>query len=128
MPPGDPHENLREQQNPEHTIDRCHLRVDWQTLRRLPLSGAIVFNFKGLFTPVTEFKDEPYIPTLILKVLKEGKTSIMEYKSTWHTEHAVIPALEQYEREQIAKGMIPADWDPKTLDESPFFPGWEDKW
>lgn len=128
MPPGDPHEVLREAQDPTHTIDRCNLRVDWQTLRRLPLSGSIVFNFKALFTPVTEFRDEPYIPSLMLKVLKEGKKELMQYKSTWHTEHVVIPAMEQYEREQIEKGLIPKDWEPRTLDESPYFPGWEEKW
>ena len=128
MPPGDPHEKLRETQDPAHTIERAHLRVDWQTLRRLPLSGAVVFNFKGLFTPVQEFRDEPYIPSLILKVLREGKKSIMEYKSTWHTEHVVIPALEEYEREQIEKGIIKREWEISTLDESPFFPGWQEKW
>lgn len=128
MPPGDPHTKLREVQNPEHSIDQMHLRVDWQTLRRLPLSGAVVFNFKGLFTPVTEFADEPYIPSLVLKVLKEGKKNIMEYKDTWHTEHVAIPYLEKCEREQIEKGLMRADWEHQTLDESPFFPGWEEKW
>ena len=128
MPPGDPHEKLREVQNPEHTIDRCHLRVDWQTLRRLPLSGAVVFNFKAVFTPVTEFRTEPYIPTLVLKVLREGKKSYMEYKNTWHTEHVVIPAMEEYEREQKEKGLMEEIWEPHTLEESPFFPGWEEKW
>ncbi|KAK5108773.1 hypothetical protein LTR62_007833 [Meristemomyces frigidus] len=128
MPPGDPQEQLREGQDPSHTIDRCHLRVDWQTLRRLPLSGAIVFNFKAVFTPVTRFRDEPYVPSLILKVLKEGKKEIMQYKNTWHTKHVVIPALEEYEREQVKLGLIDKDWEPRTLDESPFYPGWEEKW
>jgi hypothetical protein len=128
MPPGDPHEKLRDLQDPTHTVDRCRLRVDWQTLRRLPLSGAVVFNFKGLFTPVSEFRDEPYIPSLVLKVLREGKQSILEYKNTWHTEHVVIPALEAYEREQIEKGLMAKDWEHHTLEESPFFPGWEAKW
>ena len=127
MPPGNPHEKLREAQNPEHTINRCRFRVDWQTLRRLPLSGAIVFNFKGLFTPVTDFRHEPYIPSLILKILNEGDKDILEYKSTWHTEHIVKPALEEYEREQIALRLMEQDWEPKTLAESPFFPGWENK-
>lgn len=128
MPPGDPHEKLREMQDPTHSVDRCHLRVDWQTLRRLPLSGAVVFNFKALFTPVSEFRDEPYVPSLLLKVLREGKQSLMEYKSTWHTEHVVIPAMEKFEREQIEKGLIDGEWEPHTLDESPFFPGWRGKW
>lgn len=56
MPPGDPHEVYREKQDPDLGLERLHLRVDWQTLRRLPLSGAIVFNFKALFTPIEEFR------------------------------------------------------------------------
>lgn len=128
MPPGDPHEKYRDLQAPELTLDRCHLRVDWQTLRRLPLSAAIVFNFKALFTPVAEFRDEAYIPSLILKVLREGKKNLMEYKNTWHVQHVVIPALEQFEKEQKEQGTITKDWDPHTLEESPWFPGWEDKW
>lgn len=128
MPPGDPHEQYRDHQLPGLEVDRCHLRVDWQTLRRLPLSAAIVFNFKGLFTPITEFRDEPYIPSLALKVIHEGKKNIMQYKNTWHTEHTVVPALRQYEQEQIDKGVIQGGWEPHTLVESPWFPGWEEKW
>ncbi|KAF2015459.1 hypothetical protein BU24DRAFT_346598 [Aaosphaeria arxii CBS 175.79] len=128
MPPGDSHEQHRDVQSPDLDITRCHLRVDWQTLRRLPLSGGIVFNFKALFTPVESFRDEPFVPALVLKVLKEGKRSLMEYKNTWHTEHVVIPALEEYAREQVEKGLVPADWEPHTLEDSPWFPGWEEKW
>ncbi|KAL8967408.1 MAG: hypothetical protein Q9197_005447, partial [Variospora fuerteventurae] len=58
MPPGDPHEAYRDYQLPrsELPISRIHLRVDWQTLRRVPLSGAIIFNFKALFTPFEQFR------------------------------------------------------------------------
>ena len=128
MPPGDPHEAYRDLQSPSLDITRCHLRVDWQTLRRLPLSGAIVFNFKAVFTPVEAFREEPYIPSLILKVLKEGKESIMKYKNTWHVEHVVVPKLEEYEREQIEKGVVEKGWRVETLKENPFFPGWEERW
>jgi Protein of unknown function (DUF3445) len=128
MPPGDPHEKYRESQSHDLTLDRCHLRVDWQTLRRLPLSSAIVFNFKALFTPVSEFRDEPYIPAIINKVLKEGKKNLMEYKNTWHVEHVCIPALEEYAREQVEKGLVPENWEVHTLEDQPWFPGWKDKW
>ncbi|KAF2477401.1 uncharacterized protein BDR25DRAFT_364196 [Lindgomyces ingoldianus] len=128
MPPGDPHEKHRDVQHADLSISRCHLRVDWQTLRRLPLSGAIVFNFKALFTPVESFRDEPFIPALLLKVLKDGKRSLMEYKNTWHTEHVVIPELEKYAKEQVDSGAVPKNWEPHTLEESPWFPGWEEKW
>lgn len=138
MPPGHPHEKLRESQKEDLTIEECHLRVDWQTLRRLPLSAAIVFNFKAVFTPVQEFRDEPCIPSLLLKILKEGKKNLMEYKNTWHVEHVCIPELEGYEQEQIAKGLLEAEkseedgegegWTVATLPESPFFSGWQEKW
>ncbi|KAH5398379.1 hypothetical protein HBI67_215200 [Parastagonospora nodorum] len=128
MPPGDPHEKLRGYQMDNLDLSRCNLRVDWQTLRRLPLSGAVVFNFKALFTPVEEFRDEPYIPGLLLKVLNEGKKSLMDYKSTWHVEHVVKPAMERFHKEQVEKGLVPEDWEPHTLEESPWYPGWEEKW
>ena len=66
MPPGDPHEGFRESQDKELDQERLHLRVDWQTLRRLPLSGGIVFNFKALFTPVLELR---WVNGLILLLL-----------------------------------------------------------
>ncbi|TVY40985.1 hypothetical protein LOCC1_G003569 [Lachnellula occidentalis] len=134
MPPGHPHEKLREIQNADLSIEECNLRVDWQTLRRLPLSGGIVFNFTALFTPVQEFRDEPYIPALCLKILKEGKKTLMDYKGTWHVEHVCIPELEKYAREQVEKGLVRSEnpdedeWNPTTLAESPFFPGWKEKW
>ena len=128
MPPDDPHEKYRDWQAPDVTLERVHLRVDWQTLRRLPLSGAIIFNFKALFTPLSQFREEPYIPSICLKVLKEGKKNIMEYKNTWHTEHIAVPKLEEYIREQEEKGMIEKNWEVKTLDEAPYFPGWQEQW
>lgn len=134
MPPGHPHEKLREIQKEGLTVEDCYLRVDWQTLRRLPLSAGVAFNFKALFTPVSEFRDEPYIPALLLKILKEGKKSLMEYKNTWHVEHVCIPALEAYDEEQRAKGLVRPEndgeevWAVSTLAESPYFPGWEEKW
>ncbi|KAL7274876.1 hypothetical protein RUND412_002209 [Rhizina undulata] len=128
MPPGDPHEKLRAFQDPELKIDDINLRVDWQTLRRLPLSSAIVFNFKALFTPLREFIDEPGVPGIVHKVLTEGKKNLMEYKGTWHVEHVVVPKLEEWVRRQEDEGLIERGGEIETLPESPYFKGWEEKW
>lgn len=128
MPPGDPHETHRNHQIADLPLSRVHLRTDWQTLRRLPLSGAIVFNFKALFTPIEEFRDEAYIPALVAKVLREGKRNLMEYKNTWHVQHVALPALDRWAEEQEEMGLVEKGWEVRTLDESPWFPGWEDKW
>lgn len=128
MPPGDPHEVYRLSQDPNLRLTDCYLRVDWQTLRRLPLSAAVVFNFKTPFTPVTEFRDEPGVPALVAKILKEGKRNLMQYKSSWHVEHVVLPMLEEWGKEQVENGLVEKDWKVTTLDESPYFRGWQEKW
>lgn len=127
LPTDHPDWSNRDFQNQSLSEEDLFLRVDWQTLRRLPLSGAIVFNFKALYTPITEFADEPYIPSLVLKVLNDGEEGIMKYKGTWHVEHIAKPALRTYEQKQIEDGVIEKDWTVQTLEESPFFRGWERK-
>ena len=128
MPAGDPHEEHRLSQDPNLRLDDCHLRVDWQTLRRLPISASIIFNFKALFTPVAEFRDEPGVPALVAQVLMEGKRNLMEYKNTWHVEHVVLPKLEEWAEEQKDNGLVPRDWEVSTLEDSPLFKNWEEKW
>lgn len=109
-------------------IDDVKLRCDYQTLRRLPLSGAIVFNFKAVFTPITEIRQEPYVPAILLKVLQEGKESLIDYKTVKHVKAITVEACTEWAQEQVERGIVPCDWDVRTLEESPFFPGWEEKW
>ncbi|XP_006458276.1 hypothetical protein AGABI2DRAFT_63838 [Agaricus bisporus var. bisporus H97] len=125
MQADDIHWAARSVQDPNLDINDIYLRVDWQTLRRLPKSRAIVFNFKALFTPVIHFREEPFIPHLVGTVLREAEKPFMEYKSTFHIAHKVIPALEVWAREQEEKGWVPKDWASRTLEENPFYPGWQ---
>ncbi|KAF9072984.1 hypothetical protein BDP27DRAFT_1360728 [Rhodocollybia butyracea] len=121
----DPHFALRSLQDPNLKVEDMFLRVDWQTLRKLPRSCSIVFNFKALFTPFSSFRDEPYIPHIVLKVLKEGAKPLLTYKGTFFVEHKAIPALEGWSKEQEMKGWVPEKWEVRTLEEDPYFPGWE---
>lgn len=109
-------------------VEDVKLRCDWQTLRRLPLSGAVVFNFKAVFTPVTELRDEPFMPALLAQVLEAGKANLIAYKTVDHVKGVTLRACKQWAAEQVAKGLVPADWEVGTVDQSPFFPGWEKKW
>jgi hypothetical protein len=128
MPPDSADLALRTSQSPSLSVSNLNLRVDWQTLRRLPLSGAICFNFKCLFNPLSDFEDEKGIPGLVRKVMIEGKKSLLEYKGTWHVEHVALPALKTMDKEQKKRGLIEEGWEPRTLDEYPYFEGWEEKW
>ncbi|ROV91528.1 hypothetical protein VMCG_09467 [Cytospora schulzeri] len=112
----------------ELTVEHIKLRCDYQTLRRLPLSGAVVFNFKAVFTPITELREEPFVPAILAKVLEEGKKNLIDYKTVDHVKDVTIEACKVWAQEQVDKGIVPADWEVGTLKESPFFPGWEEKW
>ena len=75
-----------------------------------------------------ELREEPYVPALLLKVLQEGKENLITYKCVEHVRRVAMCALEGWAREQVNNGVVPADWEVGTLDESPFFPGWEEVW
>ena len=124
LQPGDKAWSWRETGLPGLEVKDIFLRVDWQTLRRLPRSQAIVFNFKPIFTPITSFRNEPYIPRLLLKILREANRPLLEDKTTPHIERKLIPALEEWSLEQEEKGWVPREWKEGTLNEVPFFPGW----
>ncbi|KAK6532732.1 hypothetical protein TWF281_006908 [Arthrobotrys megalospora] len=125
---GEELQKIRGVQDPNIKEEDLTLRVDWQTLRRLPLSGGVVFNYKALFTPLREFGDEPGVPALVEKVVKEGNRKIIGYKGIWHVEHVAVPMLERMKREQVERGVWEEGRDVKTLEESPFYRGWEEKW
>ncbi|KAF4550537.1 Hypothetical protein D9617_17g048060 [Elsinoe fawcettii] len=127
LPPHSPELEEREKQDPDLRIEDVTFRVDWQTLRRLPLSGAVCFNFKALFTPVTEMRGESGLPGLLGRILREGKEGIMRYKGTRGVEHVVLPEVGRWEEEQIRNGLV-GDEEVGTLREAPFYKGWREKW
>ena len=60
--------------------------------------------------------------------MEGGKENLMKYKNTWHVEHVVLPKLREWKEEQEKSGVVPSGWVERTLDESPWFPGWEERW
>ncbi|KAK3374684.1 hypothetical protein B0H63DRAFT_399290 [Podospora didyma] len=110
------------------TYKDLKLRCDAQTLRRLPMSGAVVFNFKAVFAPFEELRTEAYIPALLHRVLLEGKENLITYKCVDNVRRVAMDALEKWAADQVAQGVVPPDWEVGTLEESPFFPGWREKW
>ena len=63
------------------------VRVERQTLRRLPKSKAINFTNHPLFYSIEEMKGEPLVPSLIKKVLYEGpkKSSNIKISKVFET-------------------------------------------
>lgn len=61
--------------------EKLNVRIERQTLRRLPKSGAIIFTNNPIFDSFEEMKDEPMIPSIIKKHLEEGSEKILIYKN-----------------------------------------------
>lgn len=110
------------------TYKDIRLRCDAQTLRRLPISGAVVFNFKVIITPLEELRDEPYIPKLLYTILEGGKENLIDYKCDPNVKRVAMGALKDWAEEQVQRGIVERDWEVGTLEESPFFRGWREKW
>ncbi|KAK9790499.1 hypothetical protein AB5N19_03842 [Seiridium cardinale] len=107
-------------------IEDLQLRCDWQTLRRLPMSGAVIFNFKAVFTPLTELAKEPYVPALLHRVITQADPRLIEYKMEKHVANVAAEYCEKWARKQEEDGLAEKGWEVGTLEQSPFFPGWED--
>lgn len=96
------------------------VRVERQTLRRLPKSRAIIFTNHPIFYSLDEMKDEPLVPSLLKKIIYEASEPLIKYKNfTVHRDH-IGPYLDECIQAQIDKGLIQADTPVKTLPTYPF--------
>lgn len=69
------------------------------------------------------------MPALLHHILREGDQRLVTPgKCMEHTRQNVLSLLKGWADEQEKTGVVPVDWEPRTLDESPFYPGWEAVW
>lgn len=97
-----------------------NVRVERQTLRRLPKTRAIIFTNHPVFYSIEEMRDEPLIPSLIRKIIYEAPESICKYKNFGAFRDHLLPYLNSLVDRQIEKGLITEDTPVKTLATYPF--------
>ncbi|CAH2354782.1 hypothetical protein CLIB1423_19S00188 [[Candida] railenensis] len=97
-----------------------NVRVERQTLRKLPKSGAIIFTNHPVFYSIEEMKDEPLVPSLIRKILYEGPQDIIKYKNFDFFRDYIVGYLDSLVKRQIDLGIISEDTPLKTLPTYPF--------
>lgn len=105
---------------PEVPFEKFTVRVERQTLRRLPKSKAIIFTNHPVFYTIDEMKDEPMVPSILKKVILEGPEKIVKYKNFAVIEKHIIPYLDRLIQRQIDMGLIKEDQPVKTLPTYPF--------
>lgn len=97
-----------------------NVRVERQTLRRLPKSRAIIFTNHPVFYSIEEMKDEPLVPSLIRKIIYEAPEGICKYKNFESFRDHILPYLNELVDRQIDLGLITAETPVKTLSTYPF--------
>ncbi|EEQ42745.1 hypothetical protein FOB64_006318 [Candida albicans] len=88
-------------------VNKLYFRSERQSLRRLPISGAIVFTIRTYFLPVTQLCEEPYIPRRLLNGIQSWSEDVGEYKGFHIFKDALLPYLEKKALEQEANGLDP---------------------
>lgn len=97
-----------------------NVRVERQTLRRLPKSKAIIFTNHPIFYSLDEMKDEPNIPSLLKKIIYEAPEKIIKYKNFEFIRDHVSGYLDELIQRQKDLGIILDDTPLKTLPTYPF--------
>ena len=97
-----------------------NVRVERQTLRRLPKSQAIIFTNHPVFYSIEEMKDEPLVPSLIRKIIYEAPEGICKYKNFASFRDHILPYLTNLVDRQVELGLIEKDTPVKTLPTYPF--------
>lgn len=97
-----------------------NVRVERQTLRRLPKSQAIIFTNHPVFYQIEEMKDEPLVPSLIRKIIFEAPEGICKYKNFESFRDHILPYLDNLINRQIELGLIDKDTPVKTMPTYPF--------
>lgn len=102
------------------SFSKYNVRVCRQTLRRLPKSNAIIFSNHPIFYSIEEMKDEPFVPSILKKVVLEGPEKILKYKGFEKFDQHLVPYLDSLIQRQIDLGIIKADDPIKTSKSYPF--------
>ncbi|MEZ5932975.1 MAG: DUF3445 domain-containing protein [Alphaproteobacteria bacterium] len=78
----------------EDVAERVRLRVERQTLRRLPRSGAVVFGIRTHITPLAEAIDTAEAAAALIERLHELPSPMQTYKNLVRVKPALLAFLE----------------------------------
>lgn len=85
-------------------INEIWYRSERQSLRRLPITGGVVFTIRTYFLPLTELCKEPFIPLRLLEGIESWDDDVKEYKGYDVFKGVVIPYLQEQAELQKAQG------------------------
>lgn len=101
---------------PATDINNIYYRSERQSVRRLPLSGCIVFTIRTYFLPITKMCEEPHIPKRLLDGILSWDDDVKTYRGYDKFKDVLMPYLEEQTEIQESKGINVAN----EVDSYPF--------
>ncbi|KAK0467923.1 uncharacterized protein EV420DRAFT_435069 [Desarmillaria tabescens] len=100
------HRHGKQTQLPLVTPETLRLRTERQTLRRLPLSGAIIFGIRTYVIPIEMLAKEPAVPGRIASAVRGWPESVRAYKAGAIYEDILLEYLDKCAQEQEEGGVV----------------------
>jgi len=90
------------------TPETLRLRTERQTLRRLPISGAIIFTIRTYVIPLEELGRERGVPGRLASSMRGWPVEVGEYKGkdrgSWY--RTALDYLDDCHRQQVDRGEV----------------------
>ncbi|KAK0231246.1 hypothetical protein IW262DRAFT_1454148 [Armillaria fumosa] len=100
------HRHGRQTQPPLVTPETLRLRTERQTLRRLPLSGAIIFGIRTYVIPIETLVKEPAVPGRMASAVRGWPESVRAYKAGSIYHDVLLEYLDKCAQEQEERGIV----------------------
>jgi hypothetical protein len=96
------------------SAEMLRMRSERQTLRRLPISGAIVFTIRTYMTPIEDLGRETGVPGRLASSMRSWPVEVGEYKGKERGEWygTVLAYMDECHRKQVDRGEVAAEGRP----------------
>lgn len=90
---------------PATDINNIYYRSERQSVRRLPITGCVIFTIRTYFLPVTEMCKEPHIPRRLLNGILSWDEDVKVYRGYDKFNEVLLPYLEEQAKIQEKNGL-----------------------
>ncbi|KAK2738345.1 mannosyltransferase [Myotisia sp. PD_48] len=101
-------------------VEHHYFRSERQSLRRLPISGAVVFTIRTYFEPVTRIVAEPYVPGRLASAIRSWGEDVSRYKGREKYGEVLLEFLDMKHQEQVRDGLKDGEGEEDKVRQYPF--------
>lgn len=95
-------------------IEKINLRVERQTLHRLPRTGGVVFTIRTYQLPITELARHDHVPGKLASAVRSWTEQVGVYKGAYKYRDVLLKYLDDAHDEQIRRGLVEHGEDHKS--------------